>query len=364
MEAPFKNIFKDKTILVTGHTGFKGSWLSIWLKELGAKVIGYSLEPMTTPNHFELTGLRDKIVHIQGDVRDREGLNRTLSTYSPEIVFHLAAQAIVLNSYTLPRETFEINTMGTVNLLDAARENTSLKAMVLITTDKCYENNEWVWGYRENDRLGGKDPYSISKAMCELAIHSYRESFYRIKGPLVASARAGNVIGGGDFSDYRLMPDIMKALLQNKPVKVRNPNSVRPWLHVLDALCGYLQLAVKLWDKESSFAQAWNFGPLESQGLAVHQLVEKTIELWGKGTWRQEEDAGSEREMNCLRLNWDKAAQLLSWKPCYSGPEAIEETVKWFKGYELRLQKDPHKDLYGLCIEQIKRYTHFHQAVQ
>ena len=325
----FNNVFKGKTVLVTGHTGFKGSWLSIWLKELGAQVVGYSLEPPTAPSLFDLAKLQDRMVSIQGDIRDLPHLKKILKTYAPEVIFHLAAQAIVLHSYARPHETFEVNSMGTVNVLEAARDCTCLKAMVFVTTDKCYENNEWMWGYRENDRIGGSDPYSASKAMAEMAIHAYRES-YR-SAPLAASARAGNVIGGGDFSAYRLVPDIMKALMNNQILKLRNPQSIRPWTHVLDPLCGYLLLAGKLIENEKPFAQAWNFGPLESTGISVQCLVNKAIELWGKGSWIEEEKPESSKEMRCLRLNWDKASHLLQWRPLYSWQEAIHKTVDWFE---------------------------------
>ncbi len=355
MQNLFKEAFKGKTVLVTGHTGFKGSWLSIWLNELGAKVIGYSLEPAIHPNNYHLTRLQNKMISLTGDIRDLPFLKKIIRSHAPEVIFHLAAQAIVLHSYALPHDTMEINAMGTVNVLEAARESSSLRAMVMVTTDKCYDNREWLWGYRENDPLGGKDPYSASKAMAELAIQSYRDSFYAGRGPLVASARAGNVIGGGDFSEHRLIPDIMKALLENRPIEVRNPYHIRPWLHVLDPLSGYLRLAAKLMQGEASYAQAWNFGPSEQQGVSVQSLVEKSIEYWGEGKWIQKGTSEGVREMNHLRLNWDRAAHLLSWRPLYSWTEAIGKTVEWFRLYEA--SRHMPRDMYGLCVKQIHEYS-------
>lgn len=353
----FNHIFKDKTVLITGHTGFKGSWLAIWLKELGADVIGYSLSPPTSPSNYELTKLAAHITHIEGDVRDFNHLKKVIDTLKPEIIFHLAAQALVLPAYEYPKDTFETNAIGTINILEAARNSPSIRAIVAVTTDKCYENKEWAWGYRENDPLGGTDPYSASKAMAEIAIESYRKSFFAKNGPWVASARAGNVIGGGDFSEYRILPDTMKALLSGNPVHLRHPHSIRPWMHLLDPLKGYLQLAACLLDEGKKYAQAWNFGPLEYQGVNVKTLVEKTIEIWGKGGRIQMEDVPKKTEMPLLRLNWDKAANMLNWIPTYNWEDAIWQTVEWFKAYNISLDKPGRIDFYQLCAEQIQDYT-------
>lgn len=351
-----RKIFEGKTVLVTGHTGFKGSWLSIWLRELGAKVVGYSLLPPTSPSNFELTELSKKIMHVEGDVRDYNHLKKVFDEVQPEIVFHLAAQALVIPSYINPQETFESNVSGTVNVLELARERSFIKAMVMITTDKCYENKEWIWGYRENDPLGGSDPYSASKAMAEIAISSYRKSFFSKKGPLVASARAGNVIGGGDFAEHRILPDTMKALMDSRPIIIRNPQSVRPWMHVLDPLKGYLQLAACLLEKGSAYAQAWNFGPIEYQAVDVKTLVIKAIDCWGSGEWIQHQEEDPKPEMPVLRLNWDKAANLMGWHPTYSWEEALCQTIEWFKAYKAHIQNPGSIDFYQVCANQIRDY--------
>lgn len=347
-----KKQFKGKTALVTGHTGFKGSWLTIWLQEIGVNVIGYSLDPPTVPNLFELANLEPTVAHFYGDVRDYALLESTIAKFKPDLIFHLAAQPIVLHSYTNPQETFSVNAGGTVNLLEACRGKDFLQGIVIITTDKCYENKEWVWGYRENDPLGGKDPYSASKAMAEIATASYRASFF-FEGIPVASARAGNVIGGGDFSDFRLIPDSMQALLNNKKIKVRNPESVRPWMHVLDPIHGYLMLAAKLLTHKQEFADAWNFGPQEHQAITTREIVEKIISLWGEGDWIDARDPKAKPEMNSLKLNWDKAANRLHWRPCYDWHEAIGETVRWFKAYRTYLANRTSVNIRDVCKEQI-----------
>jgi CDP-glucose 4,6-dehydratase len=345
------NCYEGLTVLVTGDSGFKGSWLSIWLTELGAKVVGYSLPPSTQPNLFTLTQLEQKIQHVEGDLRDLDRLRKTVSHYCPDIIFHLAAQAIVLEGYEKPVDTFATNALGTIHLLEAVRTSPSVQAVVIVTTDKCYENREWSWGYRENDTLGGHDPYSASKAMAELAVASYRHSFFQNESSAVlATARAGNVIGGGDFSAHRILPDAMRALLKKQPICVRNPASVRPWMHVLDPLCGYLTLGAKLLQQGKPFAEAWNFGPAEPRGISVQELVEKTIALWGDGEWVDASQPNATPEKAMLRLNWDKAAHALAWKPNYSWEEAIAETVDWFKAYQ------NSQDLYALSVQHIEQY--------
>lgn len=344
--------FQGMTVFITGHTGFKGSWLSIWLRELGANVIGYSLEPSTDPSHFVLTDLDQKITHIIGDIRDYAKLSSAIAQSQPTLIFHLAAQPLVLRSFQDPRETMEVNVSGSVNILDIVRHTPSVKAVVMITSDKCYENQEWIWGYRETDSLGGPDPYSASKAMAELAISSYRRSFFSQAGSAaIASVRAGNVIGGGDFSDFRLVPDTMQALLDNKPIEVRNPNSVRPWLHVLEPLSGYLSLASNLMQHGQAFAEAWNFGPAEQEGIPALSLVKKAVELWGEGDWVVAQQGQKVyKEMGLLRLSWEKAAHRLHWKPRYSWEEAIARTVDWFKAYKEK------QDMYQVAVEHIQDY--------
>ncbi len=359
MKNTFRGIFQGMPVLVTGHTGFKGSWLSTWLRELGAKVIGYSLDPPSTPNNFEASRLGGRVVDVRNDVRDLDALRRTVAEFKPQVVFHLAAQAIVPVSYVEPKETFDVNVGGTVNVLEAVRSTSSVRAVVCITTDKCYENREWAWGYRENDRLGGYDPYSASKAMAELAVASYRQSFfppdeYEEHRVAVASTRAGNVIGGGDWAADRLVPDCLRALAEGRTIRVRNPYSVRPWQLVLEPLSGYLWLAVRLLQEGGKFAQAWNFGPPERAPVNVGGLVQEMIRLWGSGGW---EDVSSDRaphETNLLMLSWEKAANYLGWQPVYTWRQALAETVNWFKEY---YEGGSEVDMYDVCVAQIKRYV-------
>lgn len=356
MKELFDGIFYDLPVLITGHTGFKGSWLAIWLKELGANVIGYSLEPPTSPSNFEVSSLQSRIIDLRGDIRDLEGLKKVFEQYQPVLVLHLAAQAIVRTSYLQPQDTFEINALGTVNLLEAVRQSESVKALICITTDKCYENQEWLWGYRENDRLGGYDPYSASKAMAELAIASYRFSFFLSGGhkAAIASTRAGNVIGGGDWAKDRLLPDCMRSLLTDKPIYVRNPYSIRPWQHVFEPLSGYLNLSARLLKDGKGFAQAWNFGPMEYRSITTRALVEKVIELWGQGEWKDVSTKDAPHETGMLRLSWEKAANLLHWQPVYTWTQALEETVNWFKAYQ---QSNHERDMYQTCVDHIHQYV-------
>ncbi|PTB97867.1 CDP-glucose 4,6-dehydratase, partial [Marinobacter sp. Z-F4-2] len=277
MHTQFGDQFRNKRVLITGHTGFKGSWLSVWLKELGAEVIGYSLDPPTEPSNFRLCKLDQKLASHCGDVRDVANLTQVISSSKPEIVFHLAAQPIVLDSYRMPKDTFETNVMGTVNLLEAVRHTKSVRAVVAVTTDKVYADQGWYWGYRENDRLGGFDPYSSSKAMAELAVSSYRSTWqeswsensdrvtFSNHPVAIASARAGNVIGGGDFARFRLLPDCMRACMDEQPIQVRRPDSIRPWQHLLEPLSGYLCLALKLLEEPEGYSESWNFGPAERE---------------------------------------------------------------------------------------------------
>lgn len=356
MNLGFQGKFQGVPVLVTGHTGFKGSWLSTWLHELGAQVIGYSQPPPTHPSLFDLTQISKSMTHIIGDIRDYPKLRYTMTKYQPKVIFHLAAQPLVLSGFDQPKETFDINAGGTINILEAARFCPSVKAIVVVSTDKCYENNEWMWGYRENDRLGGSDPYSASKAMVELATASYRKSFFsREPCAAVATARAGNVIGGGDFSENRLIPDAMKALMDRQKIEIRNPKSIRPWLYVLEAISAYLHLAVQLMDRGQEFADAWNFGPLVNEQVTTQALVEKAIEMWGTGECAsnsQNSLADIKPEKGILRLNWEKAAQQLKWQPVYTWIDALEETIKWYRAYSRK-----SSDLHQLCIQQIHDYT-------
>ena len=360
MTPSFQNTFRDKTVLLTGHTGFKGAWLAIWLCQLGAKVIGYSTAPPTTPSLFEQSGLADKLTaDIRGDVRDAAYLQKVMAQYQPEVVLHLAAQPIVLTSYQDPQETFASNAMGTVNLLDAVRLTPAKtpRAVVCITTDKVYDNQEWTWGYRENDRLGGYDPYSASKAMAELAINSYRQSFfnparYEEHFTAVASARAGNVIGGGDWADFRLIPDCIRAFVAGESVHIRNPSFVRPWQHVLEPLSGYLSLASHLLQPNGTrYGDAWNFGPAEHNPMTAGELVENAIRFWGSGSFTTGGQQ-KEKETTYLKLNWDKAAVQLGWQPQLTGEQALQQTISWYKAAQ---QADT--DLYQLCCEQIGRLS-------
>lgn len=352
-----KGSFEGKKFLVTGHTGFKGSWLSLWLKKLGANVIGYSLPSKTDPNLFSLTDLKDHVEHIEGDVRDLAHLNDVIQANSPDAVFHLAAQSLVLEGYEEPQQTFATNALGTVNLLEACRHSSAIRAILIVTTDKCYENRSWLWGYRENDRLGGRDPYSASKTMAEIAACAYHASFLKGKIP-TATVRCGNVIGGGDFASNRLMPDCFRSLMNRQPVPIRNPHSIRPWLHVLDSLYGYLKLADKLLNEGEEFSGAWNFGPHENNAITVREMVDYAIEAWGGGDWIENDPKDAPEEMKILKLNWEKASKLLDWAPHYCWNKAIEETVSWFKDY------DASSNMFETCMQQIDKYENENYPVK
>ena len=346
-----QEFFVDKKILITGHTGFKGTWLSFWLRCLGAELIGYSLEAPTKPNLFEALNLEKELIHITGDLRDFSKLKEVVKTYKPEIIFHLGAQALVIDSYKDPLYTFSTNVMGTVHLLEAIRESESVKVVVIITSDKCYENKEWFYSYRENDTLGGKDPYSCSKACAELVVKSYRESFLKEKGIGIATARAGNVIGGGDWQKNRLIPDCVRAIVKKEPLKLRNPNAVRPWQHVLEPLYGYMLLAKKLWEKPEEFSSAWNFGPVSTEIIRVRDLVEKFFKVWGEKPKILEERRVYYKESKLLLLDITKSVHKLGWKPVLSLSQAIKLTADWYKTFYL----DPEK-IKEVTVNQIKLY--------
>jgi len=356
---PFGGVYKGARVLVTGHTGFKGSWLALWLSELGASVSGYSLPPPTNPSLFESAHIMDMMDHNTGDVRDFITLKALVDSFKPRIVFHLAAQALVRPSYASPKETFDTNVGGAVNILEAARLSGSVESLVIITSDKCYENQAPKGGYVEDDRLGGADPYSASKGMAELAVASYKRSFFLplkeslgASMPGIASARAGNVIGGGDFGQDRLVPDSIRAFQDNKPLVIRNPQSKRPWQFVLAPLSGYLQLGAKLITDKNEFSGPWNFGPNVEDCLPVQNLVEKLIEHWGGGTVKIPEQDNRYPEATTLLLNWDKAAHKLGWRPVYSLDKALKETVQGYRAFD-----ESSQTLRDLCIKQIREYT-------
>ncbi|MEM0142890.1 MAG: CDP-glucose 4,6-dehydratase [Candidatus Parvarchaeum sp.] len=354
----FNGVFKDKKILITGHTGFKGSWLSLWLKNMGAFVIGYSLKPPTTPNHFDILKLDKEIISITGDIRDKEKLENTFKKYRPEVVFHMAAQPIVRDSYTNPFETYEINVMGTLNVLQACRTTDSVKSVLLITTDKCYENKEWVYGYREVDALGGYDPYSSSKACAEILINSFRKSFFNLNDygqkhtTLISSVRAGNVIGGGDWGNDRLIPDIIRAITNKEELIVRNPKAVRPWQHVLEPLSGYLMLSQKLLEGDVSKAEAWNFGPQESNHVEVEELVKLTKKYWSAFdySFNTNNTKDNPHESQFLRLDCSKAYNLLGWKPVWNFEKSLLKTIEWYRNYYEKIIASTCEDI----LEYIK----------
>jgi len=352
MEELFDGIYKDKNVLVTGHTGFKGSWLSIWLNELGANVIGYALDPYTDQDNFVVTNLSEKITDLRGEIRDYDNLLKTFEEEKPEIVFHLAAQPLVRLSYKEPRETYEVNVMGTVNVLEAARQSDSVKTVIIITSDKCYENNEWIWGYRENDPMGGYDPYSSSKGCAELVTSAYTRSFFENEDSdiAVASTRAGNVIGGGDWAADRLITDCISYLKEDKAIEIRSPKAIRPWQHVLEPLRGYLLLASKLYQTPEKYTGAWNFGPDEASIVTVGELVDKLVNKWGSGKWIDTSNKNEPHEAKLLKLDISKARYNLGWQPKLNINEAINMTVEWYKNYI-------NGKVYDLCVEQINNFV-------
>lgn len=318
-----------RRVLVTGHTGFKGGWLSLWLHRLGARVTGLSLPPPTQPSFFEQTHLRDLVDHVEGDIRDMQTVSEAVEAARPEIVFHLAAQPLVRYSYANPVETYATNVMGTVHVLEACRASDSVKAAIYVTTDKCYENREWVWPYRENDPMGGYDPYSSSKGAAELAIAAYRRSYPT--GPKIASARAGNVIGGGDWADDRLVPDLIRALIAGERPMIRNPASIRPWQHVLEALSGYLSIGTRLLEGRDDMATAWNFGPSDDDASPVSWIVDQMLAAWGSYSGWEQPPAPQPHEAVLLRLDSSKARSELGWKPRLGLSEALTNIVDWHK---------------------------------
>lgn len=349
------DFYKNRRVLVTGHTGFKGSWLCIWLKRLGADVCGYALEPYTERDNFVLSRLDRHVAHRVGDVRDYQRLSAVFREFRPEVVFHLAAQPLVRAGYADPKETFDVNIGGTVNLLEGCRRSDSVQSVVNVTSDKCYENREWPWGYREADVLGGRDPYSASKAASEIVSRAYRESYFgagaRGGGEAggVATARAGNVIGGGDWREDRLIPDCIRALEGNEPVRLRNPGFHRPWQHVLEPLRGYLMLAVRLAEEPDRFSAAWNFGPAPEGTVTVEAVARMVIAHWGDGRLERRPEENAPAEARALRLEIAKAETELGWRPRWDVRRSIRATVEWYR-------RCPSEDGYRLCERQIGEY--------
>ena len=345
------NFYRNKKVLITGHTGFKGSWLSIWLHKLGSDVAGYSLDPVSAYDNFSLCGLKNIVRDYRGDIRDLNTLNKILKKENPDIVFHLAAQALVIESYLAPVQTYETNIIGTANLLEACRINNKQRAIVVITSDKCYENKEWIYPYRESDPMGGFDPYSSSKGAAELICASYRNSFFSpIKKSVqqLATARAGNVIGGGDWAKNRIIPDCVRALDAGVPLVLRNPGATRPWQHVLEPLGGYLLLGMKNYESEG-FAEAWNFGPGLSGTSNVKDVVENFYTAMGNGSWMVEGIEGF-HEAHMLSLDISKSVNILGWKPAMNFDDTIRLTAEWYLNYR------DCSSVLDLCMKQISYY--------
>lgn len=352
----FNNFYRGKRVLVTGHTGFKGSWLSIWLHKLGAEVIGVGLDPFTERDNYVLSGIGQKIkADIRADIRDGERMKAIFREYQPEIVFHLAAQPLVRLSYDIPVETYETNVMGTIHILEAIRVTDSVKVGVMITTDKCYENKEQIWGYRENEPMGGYDPYSSSKGATEIAIASWRRSFFNPEqydkhGKSIASVRAGNVIGGGDWALDRIIPDCIKALEGGETIDIRSPKAVRPWQHVLEPLSGYMVLACKMWEEPTKYCAGWNFGPRAESISTVWDVATKVVENYGSGDLQDLSDPNALHEAKLLMLDISKAKFQLGWEPRMDINQTVALTGDWYKKYQLG-------DVYTLCVNQIADFV-------
>ena len=347
--------WRNKRVFITGHTGFKGSWLSLWLQSLEAELTGYSLQPPTSPNLFTVAKVSDEMNSVGGDIRNLEFLTKSMQASSPEIVIHMAAQTLVRESYLIPVETYATNLMGTVNVLESVRYTPSVRSVVIVTTDKCYENREWVWGYRENEPMGGYDPYSSSKGCAELATTAYRSSFFNLQdykkhGVAIATARAGNVIGGGDWSKDRLIPDIIAAFENEIPVKIRNPHAIRPWQFVLEPLRGYLMLAEKLFVEGPPFAEGWNFGSRDDDTKPVSWIVEQLTALWGKGASWDLDPHPQPHETHYLKLDCSKADSKLGWQSVTRLKDALQGIITWHRAY---IEK---ADMHLETLNQIRRY--------
>ncbi len=351
-----QRFWKKRKVFITGHTGFKGSWLCLWLHSLGAEVTGYALKPPTDPNLFELCKIDQLVLSTIADVRDGQSLTKAMLSAQPDIVIHMAAQPLVRESYKIPVETYAINVMGTVNLFEAVRNCKTVRAVINVATDKCYENKEWVWGYRENEPLGGYDPYSNSKACSEQVTSAYRSSYFNTKnhavhGVGIASARAGNVIGGGDWATDRLIPDCIRSLLKGTKVVIRNPQAIRPWQHVLGPLSGYLVLAQKLCEEGPRYAEAWNFGPDDGDARPVEWLVNRLCEKWGGNSSYIIDSGEHPHEAHHLRLDCSKAKSELGWHPQWNLEKAIDSIVEWTRSYR------DNNALHEVCLRQIQEYS-------
>lgn len=349
--------WKGRRVFLTGHTGFKGGWLALWLARLGAEVRGYALDPSTNPCLFDVARVGSVVEDLRGDIRDASRLEEAMTSFAPEVVFHLAAQPLVLHSYRDPVGTYETNVIGTARMLDCVRRTPSVRAVVSVTTDKCYENKEWIWPYRETDPLGGYDPYSSSKACAEIVSAAYRQSYFPVSAlghshhVAIATARAGNVIGGGDWSADRLLPDLVRGFLAHAPVNIRNPYSIRPWQHVLEPLRGYLQLAQKLLTGDSRYATAYNFGPREDDARTVQWIVERMTELWSDGaSWTLDPNPGP-HEARFLRLDTSRARHDLEWTPILRLHDALDYLVQWYKRW------NAGDDMHAFTLDQIDRYA-------
>lgn len=349
---PVASFWKGKRVLITGHTGFKGSWLSLWLQSLGTELHGLALAPATTPSLFVQAEVGQAMASTIGDIRDFEIVRSCVTAFRPEIIFHMAAQPLVRLSYTEPVATYATNVMGTVHVLEAAREVGTVRAIVNVTTDKCYENKEWVWGYREDEPMGGRDPYSSSKGCSELVTSAYRQSFFKESDIALASARAGNVIGGGDWSEDRLVPDVLNAFERDKPVVIRNPRATRPWQHVLEPLSGYMRLAEKLYGEGQAWAEPWNFGPAAQDARPVRWIVDHMAKAWGNGATWQLDGSAHPHEANHLRLDISKAQSRLHWTPQWNLEEALDRILIWHMAYLA-----DNRSAREVTLAQIKSYT-------
>jgi len=348
--------WRGKKVFITGHTGFKGSWLSLWLQQLGAEVTGYALQPPTDPSLFEVANVAQGMTSIIGDIRDAESLAKAMRDAVPDIVIHMAAQPLVRYSYVNPVETYSTNVMGTVHLLEAVRQTPSVRAVVNVTSDKCYDNKEWVWGYRENEAMGGFDPYSNSKGCAELVTSAYRNSFfnpekYADHRVALASGRAGNVIGGGDWADDRLIPDILRAISDKRPVVIRSPHAIRPWQHVLEPLSGYLLLAEKLYTQGVAYAEGWNFGPADEDAKPVQWIVEQLTQQWGEGASWQLDGGEHPHEAHYLKLDCSKAKMRLDWQPRWHLGHTLEMIVVWQQTWLAK------QDMRSFTLKQIEQYS-------